>query len=303
MLIFYCDHFVLPLPDDHRFPMTKYVLLRDRITRAQLVPPGNMRVPDRATDAQLLRVHDRAYIDKITHGTLTRQEIRKIGFPWSPQLNERSRRSVGGTIAACRAAFDDGIAVNLAGGTHHAYRDSGGGYCVFNDAVVAARAMQAEGFARRVAIIDCDVHQGNGSASICADDASIFTFSMHAAHNYPFHKEPGDLDIELPDDTGDACYLALLDEGLQRVLAHFNPDLAIYLAGADPFVGDRLGRLALTKDGLAARDHLVLTMLRAAAVPVAVVMSGGYAPNVDDIVDIHFATVQTALRVSAGLFG
>ena len=213
--------------------------------------------------------------------------VRRIGFPWSPAMVERSRRSAGATIAAARAALDDGAAVNLAGGTHHAFADRGEGYCVFNDVAVAARLLQHEGRCRRVAVVDCDVHQGNGTAAIFRDDPTVFTFSMHGAKNYPFRKETSDLDVELRDGTDDAAYLAALGGALPAVLARQQPELVFYLAGADPYEGDRLGRLRVSMAGLERRDALVFDACRAAGVPVAVAMSGGYAPDVDDIVAIH----------------
>ncbi len=299
MKIFYTDQFVLPLPAEHRFPMPKYHLLRERVTAENIVPPENMLIPDAATDEQLLRAHDADYLEHVKNGTLTAKEIRRIGFPWSPEMVERSRRSSGATIAACRAALSDGIAVNLAGGTHHAFRDHGEGYCVFNDSAIAARAMQAEGRARRVVILDCDVHQGNGTAAILAGDTSIFTFSIHGAKNFPYHKEVSSMDIELPDGTGDSDYLDMLDQGVTRALSLANADLAIYLAGADPYMGDRLGRLKLSMEGLAARDRFVLGLCRAERLPVAVTMAGGYAREVEDIVAIHMQTVRIAAEISA----
>jgi acetoin utilization deacetylase AcuC-like enzyme len=292
--IFYTDHFVLPLPPEHRFPMQKYVLLRRRVAESGLIAPENMRVPLAASDTEIMRAHDSDYLPRVQHGLLTPQEIRRIGFPWSPEMVERSRRSSGATIAACRAALEDGFAANLAGGTHHAFRDGGQGFCVFNDSAIAARAMQAEGRVRRVIIIDCDVHQGNGTAAILAGDPTVFTFSIHGAKNFPFHKEQSDLDVELEDDTDDTTYLAALAQGLCQALERAQADLAIYLAGADPFVGDRLGRLALTKVGLAARDRLVFDFCQAAGLPIAITMSGGYAPQIEDIVDIHFQTIREA---------
>ncbi len=299
MKAFYADHFVLPLPEGHRFPMRKYALLRERVAASGLLPPGDLCVPQPATDAQILLAHTPTYLEKVKRGALTPKEQRRLGFPWSPELVERSRRSVGGTIAACRAALADGLAVNLAGGTHHAGPDHGEGFCVFNDSAVAARVMQAEGRARRVVILDCDVHQGNGTAAILAGDPTIFTFSIHAEKNFPFRKSRSDLDLGLPDGTGDDLYLEVLEEGVRRALALAGADLALYLAGADPYVGDRLGRLALSKAGLAARDRLVLGLCREAGLPVAIAMAGGYAPQVEDIVDIHFETV----RIAAGLAG
>lgn len=294
MEIYYTDQFALPLPEGHRFPMSKYTLLRERVASSGLVPPHRLHVPPAATDADLFRAHDPAYVWRVQHGELTPQEVRRIGFPWSSQMVERSLRSAGATIAACRAALAEGIAVNLAGGTHHAFRDRGGGYCVFNDSAIATRAMQAEGRIRRAIILDCDVHQGDGTAAILADDPSIFTFSIHGASNYPFHKQRSDLDIGLPDGTNDAAYLEALERGLREALARAGADLAVYLAGADPFADDRLGRLALTKPGLAERDRLVFASCRAAGIPVAVTMAGGYARQVEDTVDIHFQTVALA---------
>ena len=294
MLIFYADHFVLPLPPGHRFPMPKYARLRERVAA---VAGDRLRVPAAATDRELLRAHDRGYVAAVASGTLDAQAQRRIGFPWSPAMVERSRRSAGATLAACRSALDSGCGINLAGGTHHAHRAHGEGFCVFNDAAVAARAMQAEGRAGRVLVVDLDVHQGDGTAEIFADDQSVFTFSMHGRGNFPFRKQCSDLDVELDDGTADAEYLCALAVALPRALERARADLAIYLAGADPYEGDRLGKLALSKAGLAARDRLVLTTLRDAGIPVAIAMAGGYAENIDDVVDIHFETVRLALSL------
>jgi len=298
MKVFYADVFVLPLPEGHRFPMQKYALLYRRVAASGLVPPEHLMVPPPATDQQIERAHHRDYLQRVVHGDLTEREVRRMGFPWSPALVQRSRQSVGATIAACRAALADGVSVNLAGGTHHAYPDHGQGFCVFNDAVIGARTVQAEGLARHVIVIDCDVHQGNGTAAIAAGDPTIFTFSIHGAKNFPFRKEPGDLDIALDDGTGDEAYLQALRWGLSR-LPLTEVDLAIYLAGADPYGGDTLGRMALTKEGLARRDRLVFDYCRAAQLPVAVVMAGGYARQIEDIVDIHFQTVRLAAEAWA----
>jgi acetoin utilization deacetylase AcuC-like enzyme len=295
--IFYTDHFVLPLPPEHRFPMTKYRLLRERV-EAELVPPCVLLEPAAATDPQILRCHHPDYVQRVKNGLLTDKEIRRIGFPWSPQMVERSRRSSGATIAACRAALQDGAAVNLAGGTHHAYPDHGEGYCLFNDSAIAARSMQDEGHARRVVILDCDVHQGNGTAAILAGDPTVFTFSIHGAKNFPFHKESSSLDIALDDDADDDIYLDALERGLREAIAQADADLAIYLAGADPFSGDKLGRLKVSKAGLAQRDRLVFDHCQRAGLPVAVTMAGGYAANVEDIVDIHAQTVYIAAEHS-----
>ncbi|MCI0713035.1 MAG: histone deacetylase [Chloroflexi bacterium] len=294
MKAFYCDHFVLPLPDDHRFPMLKYSSLRERVAQSGLIAPDNLYVPDGATDEQLTLVHTPGYLDKVKHGGLSTQEIRRIGFPWSSQLVERSRRSVGGTISAARTALEMGRAVNLAGGTHHAFPDHGEGFCVFNDAAVAARTLQAEGMVKRVAILDCDVHQGNGTAACLEGDASIFTFSIHCAKNFPFRKHPGDLDISLPEGTQDEQYLQTLRSGLYLALKAARADLAIYLAGADPYHGDRLGKLALSKEGLAERDRMIYAACARFGLPVATVMAGGYARDISDIVDIHFQTIAIA---------
>ncbi|MEM7587914.1 MAG: histone deacetylase [Acidobacteriota bacterium] len=294
MKIFYCDHFVLPLPEHHRFPMLKYRLLREAVAVAEL---GQLVEPAAATDEEILRVHDADYLERLVAGRLSERDVRRIGFPWSPQMVERSRRSVGGTLGACRAALDDGVAVNLAGGTHHAFRDHGQGFCVLNDAAIAARALQAEGFARRVLVIDCDVHQGDGTAALFERDPTVFTMSMHGKRNFPFQKQHSDLDIALEDGTGDAAYLAALAKGLDQAFREAAADLVIYLAGADPYEGDRLGRLALSAPGLEQRDRMVLQRCRQRRLPVAVVMAGGYAPDVDDIVAIHLATVRTAARL------
>jgi len=223
--------------------------------------------------------------------------VREIGFPWSLEMVERSRRSAGATVAAARDALVQGWSANLAGGTHHAFRDRGEGFCVFNDAAIAARAAQAEAGLARVAVIDCDVHQGNGTAAILRGDDSVFTFSIHGARNFPFAKEAGDLDIELADGTGDEEYLRSLERGLEETLARSRPQLAIYLAGADPFEGDRLGRLKLTKAGLARRDELVFERLLAGRIPVAIAMAGGYGRDIDDTVAIHAATIHAARRI------
>jgi len=297
MKIFYCDEYVLPLPPEHRFPMRKYELLRARLIATGIVTLAELERPPAATDEQILRAHDADYLDRVQHGRMSADELRRLGFPWSPELVERSRRSSGATIAASQAALTDGFGVNLAGGTHHAFRDRGEGYCLFNDSAIAARALQAEAGLGRVLIVDCDVHQGNGTAAILAGDETIFTFSIHGARNYPLVKERSDLDVELDDGTTDEIYLEKLGNGLEEALSRARAEAAIYLAGADPFHGDRFGRLAVTKEGLARRDALVLSRLEAAGLPVAVTMAGGYAPNVSDIVDIHWQTVRlTAQR-------
>lgn len=295
---FYCDHFVLPLPENHRFPMQKYARLRERVLAEKIIAPEDLLVPDAASDEQILRVHSQDYFERVIRGQLTAKEIRRIGFPWSPEMVERSRRSSGGTIAACRAALQEGVSVNLAGGTHHAAPDHGEGFCVFNDSVIAARALQAERRARRILVIDCDVHQGNGTAACTSGDSTIFTFSIHGERNFPFRKFPGDMDIGLDDDTGDAVYLDMLEVGLGRAVALSHADMAIYLAGADPFIGDRLGHLSLSMSGLAQRDRIILEICRDNGLPVAITMAGGYANNVEDIVAIHLQTIRTAAETA-----
>ncbi|MGE0811698.1 MAG: histone deacetylase [Vicinamibacterales bacterium] len=299
MRAFYSDHFVLPLPEAHRFPMAKYARLRERVVTDGVLAPGQLVEAPLAAWDEIRLVHVPAYVAAVASGALPADVQRRIGFPWSPGMVERSRRSVGATIAAARAALVDGVAANLAGGTHHAFADRGEGYCVFNDVAVATRALQRETRVDRVAVIDLDVHQGNGTAAIFRDDPSVFTFSMHGARNYPFRKEQSDLDVELADGTADAEYLAELDRHLSAVLDRHRPALAFYLAGADPFAGDRLGRLDLSMEGLAARDRMVFERCRLARIPVAVTMSGGYAPDVEDIVAIHVNTVLAAASSAA----
>ena len=297
-MIYTSNAFVLPLPSGHRFPMAKYARLAERVTR--LAGPL-MQVPDAATAAELLRVHDAGYVDAVSRGTLDERALRRIGFPWSPAMVERSRRSAGATLAACRSALDRGVGINLAGGTHHAHRAHGEGFCVFNDAAVAARAMQAEGLACRVLVVDLDVHQGDGTAAIFEGDTTVTTLSVHGRQNFPFRKRASAIDVELDDGTTDDAYLATLATVLPRAIDRARPDLAVYLAGADPFEGDRLGRLGLTKAGLADRDRMVLDRLAALGIPVAIAMAGGYAEDVDDVVDIHVATVALALERAGAL--
>ncbi len=296
MKAFYADTFALPLPDGHRFPIEKYSRLLDRVRSSGLIGEDDLQQAEPASDEQLLRVHTSEYLDKVITGELSEKEVRRIGFPWSPGLVERSRRSVGATVAACRIALQSGLAANLSGGTHHAYPDHGEGFCVFNDVAVAAMAMQAEKRAERVLIIDCDVHQGNGTAAIFAGDETVFTFSIHGAKNFPYHKETGDLDIALPDGCQDEIYLQLLAESLKNSLSKAGAELAIYIAGADPYRHDRLGRISLSKAGLLERDRMVFTACQDAGLPVAITMGGGYSPNIEDIVDIHFQTIQLAVE-------
>jgi acetoin utilization deacetylase AcuC-like enzyme len=318
MKAFYSDTFVLPLPEHHRFPMNKYRLLRQRIVSEGIVREEDLSVPDAIAWESLRLVHDAEYVEQVARGALPPEAQRRIGFPWSPMMVERSRRSVGATLAAAREALNGarrlpafagldiepaaarrqpGVSANLAGGTHHAFRDRGEGYCVFNDVAVAATVLRRERAVARVAVVDCDVHQGNGTAAIFKDDPAVFTFSMHGARNFPFRKETSDLDLTFEDGAGDDEYLAALGEHLPRVLDGHRPDLVFYLAGADPYEGDRLGRLKLTIGGLQARDRLVFDACGERRLPVAVAMSGGYATDVDAIVSIHANTVAEAVRV------
>lgn len=294
MKAFYSDHFVLPLPDGHRFPMQKYHLVRQGV--ADRVADIEFHEAPYTTDGVLALAHHPDYIRRVSAGMLSPAEQKAIGFPWTPQMVERSRRSAGATIAACRAAIGQGAAANLAGGTHHAYADHGEGFCVFNDAAIAARLMQAERRVKRVAIVDLDVHQGNGTASILANDDSVFTLSLHGENNYPFRKEVSDLDMALPDGTGDDAYLSALREALAELFRRFLPQLIIYLAGADPHEGDRLGKLKLTTDGLAARDRMVLDAARKREIPVAITMAGGYGKNIRDTVAVHVQTIAIASK-------
>lgn len=294
MHIYCTDHFVVPLPETHRFPMAKYRLLRAAVEESGLFPATALRVPAAATDEQLLRVHDAGYVERVAGGSLEPQAIRRLGLPWSAELVERSRRSVGASIGACRSALRHGCGVNLAGGTHHAFADRGAGFCVFNDIAVAIRELQATDMIRRAVVIDCDVHQGDGTAAIFADDTSVFTLSLHGRGNYPLRKQKSDLDLELEDGTGDAAYLEALDGALTTIGRLEEIDLAVFLAGADPYADDRLGRLSVSADGLAARDRMVLGTCRRRALPTAVVMGGGYAADVSKIVAIHLATVRVA---------
>lgn len=299
---FYSDHFVLPLPEGHRFPMAKYSSLRARIIAERIIDPAGLHEAPAASWEELCLVHTAAYVDAIATGTVGRDIQRRIGFPWSPAMVERSRRSVGATIAAARTAREDGVSANLAGGTHHAFADRGEGYCVFNDVAVAARVLQRDRLARRIAIVDLDVHQGNGTAAIFQGDDEVFTFSMHGEKNFPFRKETSDLDVALPDGTGNDGYLSALREHLPAILNAHRPDFVFYLAGADPYEGDRLGRLKLTINGLQERDTIVFDACRRAGLPIAVTMSGGYATDVEAIVGIHANTIRiAALRCSVGV--
>ena len=303
MKAFYSDTFVLPLPEHHRFPMAKYRLLRERLVVEGLLTADDLYVPDAIDLDDLRLVHDAGYVEAVEKGTLALDMQRRIGFPWSPKMVERARRSVGATLAAAREVCGAAsISSNLAGGTHHAFRDRGEAYCVFNDVAVAATVLLRDRAIVRAAVVDCDVHQGNGTAAIFHDEPAVFTVSLHGANNFPFRKELSDLDVTFDDGAGDAEYLDALAAHLPDVLDRHRPDIVFYLAGADPYQADRLGKLKLTIDGLAERDRFVFAECRARAIPVVITMSGGYCPDVDAIVTIHCNTIREAIRSCQSAF-
>ncbi len=296
MLIYHSNDFILPLPKEHRFPMDKYRLLKENVEKYLTQPYFHHQILQAPTlsDEQIKRVHDHAYVDGIIQGSLALPQLRRIGFPWSTQMVERCRRSSGATLAAAESALKYGRGVNLAGGTHHAYRAQGGGYCVFNDSAIAVKNLEYTGKIRRSLIIDLDVHQGDGTAEILGNDPQHFCFSMHGENNYPFHKMKSDLDIPLPDGCGDELYLSLLDQHLSDCFEKSKPDLVIYIAGADPYQGDQLGKLKLTQVGLAQRDQMVFECADRYGTPVAMSMGGGYAKNIEEIANIHCNSVLIA---------
>ncbi len=296
MKAFYTDHYVLPLPPGHRFPMEKYSQLRNLVKNLDTI---ELVEAPAISDTQILYAHDPVYLMKIIRGDLSPQEQREIGFPWSAQMVERSRRSAGATLAAAKVALDEGLAANLAGGTHHAYRDRGSGFCVFNDSAIAARALLKEVHPKlKVAIVDLDVHQGNGTAAILQHDPSIFTLSIHGEHNFPFQKEISNLDIGLENGCSDNQYLEALDRALNTMHDQFRPDFIIYLAGADPHKEDRLGKLKITKAGMRLRDERVFQYGKDHQVPIAFSMAGGYGKEIHSTVTIHLQTIQLALNYS-----
>jgi acetoin utilization deacetylase AcuC-like enzyme len=287
--------YTVPLPDGHRFPIAKYARIRDEIVARGVLAAGAIEEPDRADRWALELVHTPRYTDAVLAGTLTPAEVRRLGFPWSPDLRERSLRTVQGTLEAARDALEIGLGINLAGGTHHAFADHGEGFCVFNDVAIAIRVLQREGRLGRVAIIDLDVHQGNGTARIFADDPDVFTFSMHGARNYPFRKDRSALDVELEDGCQDAAYLTALDTHLGPALDAARAELVFYLGGADPYVHDRFGRLGLTVAGLLERDRRAFDAFRRRGLPAVVTMAGGYARELEDVVTIQANMVEAAL--------
>lgn len=301
MDVYYTGQFVLPLPEGHRFPMAKYSMLRDKLLAEY--KEIDLKTASIASDDMLALVHTPQYIKEMTSGSILSMAMREIGFPWSEAMVARARLSVGATIDACRSATENGVAANIAGGTHHSYAHKGSGFCVFNDSAVAARFMQAEWSRNKsklyqplnVAVIDLDVHQGNGTASIFQNDASVFTLSIHGAKNFPFRKETSDLDVELPDGCQDDAYLDALDQALDELERRFKPGLIIYLAGADPHEGDRLGRLKLSFDGLEARDRRVFDWAWQRRIPLAFTMAGGYGNDIDQTVQVQMNTYGVAL--------
>ncbi len=296
--IFYSPYYYADIGEGHVFPIKKFELVRDKLLAEKMLSSFEIIEPQPAKIEDVLLVHAEDYISRLQNGTLTAKEVRKLGLPWSKSLVRRTFLAVSGTINASFHALDAGIASNLAGGTHHAFPDRGEGFCVLNDVAIAIRVLQRENLAQRFLIVDCDVHQGNGTAFIFQNEEEIFTFSMHGAKNYPLFKEKSTLDIELPDGTSDTEYLETLNEALPRVFLH-NPDIVFYLGGADPFEKDKLGRLGLTMQGLRARDEMVLEFAKQREVPIVTVMSGGYALNIDDTVEIHCNTIRAVKKIFA----
>jgi acetoin utilization deacetylase AcuC-like enzyme len=294
--IFYSPYYYADIGEGHVFPIRKFELVRDKLLAEHALDPGEILEPEPAVVEDLLLVHTEDYISRLQSGELTAKEVRKLGLPWSRSLVRRSLHAISGTINAARHCLTSGIASNLAGGTHHAYPDRGEGFCVLNDVAVAIRVLQRDRLAERFLIVDLDVHQGDGTAFIFRDSPEVFTFSMHGAKNYPLFKQTSSLDIELPDKTGDDEYLATLDQALERVRIH-DPDVIFYLAGADPYEKDKLGRLGVSIDGLRRRDEMVLRFAKEMGVPIVTTMSGGYAANIDDTVEIHCNTIRSVKTV------
>jgi acetoin utilization deacetylase AcuC-like enzyme len=298
MKVFYTPRYYADIGEGHVFPIRKFELVRDRLLGEGTLAPSEIIEPQPASIGDVLLVHTEDYVMRLRAGSLTPRELRRLGLPWSKALVRRAFLATGGTLAAARAALDAGIASNLAGGTHHAFPDHGEGFCVLNDVAVTIRALRRDKLIERAAVVDCDVHQGNGTATIFEGDAGVYTFSVHGAKNYPVFKARSTLDVELPDGTGDEEYLRTLAEHLPRVLAH-RPDIVFYLGGADPYAGDKLGRLSLSIAGLRARDEFVLSACEARGVPVVTVMSGGYAADIKDTVEIHCNTIRAAKALDA----
>ena len=297
MYALHSDQYVIDLPPHHTFPIQKYRLIREQLLADGTLTPAGLLEPTLVSPIDVRRVHTEDYWGRLTSGTLPEKAIRRLGLPWSEALVRRSQASAQGTLTAARIAIRDRVAVNLAGGTHHAFADRGEGYCVLNDIAIAIRCLQHDGWMQRMAIVDCDVHQGNGTAAIFAEEPDVYTFSIHGANNYPLAKVPGRLDIALPDGTGDEEYLRALQPAVSHILREFQPGMVFYLAGVDPHERDRLGRLRLTHEGLRRRDTFVLEACRDAAIPVAITLGGGYGKDVQDSVEAHCNTVRAARAV------
>ncbi len=296
--IFYSPYYYADIGENHVFPIKKFELVRDKLLAEKTLQASEIVEPRPAAIEDVLLVHTEDYISRLRNGILTAKEIRRLGLPWSQSLVRRSFLACSGTIEAAKFALENRVASNLAGGTHHSFPDRGEGFCVLNDVAIAIRVLQKENLARRFLIVDCDVHQGNGTAFIFGKDADVFTFSMHGAKNYPLFKENSTLDIELPDRTGDAEFLETLGEALPRIFLH-DPDIVFYLGGADPFEKDKLGRLNLSIEGLMRRDEIILEFAKEREVPIVTTMSGGYAPDINDTVEIHCNTIRAVKRVFA----
>ncbi len=280
----------------HVFPTRKYRAAHDRLIADQTIAPEDIRRPEPASDAQVALVHTDAYLDKIRRGAFSWHDVMTLELPFTTQLKEAMWLCAGGSILTARLALEHGLAVHLGGGFHHAFPDHGEGFCLINDVAIALRVLGAEGLIQRSAVLDCDLHHGNGTAAIFQGEPAVFTFSIHQQHNYPAYKPPGDLDLGLPDGTGDAEYLRLLERHIPRIIQQHRPQLAFYLAGADPYEDDQLGGLQLTRQGLRRRDELIFRLLREAGVAVAVTLAGGYARRFEDTVEIHCETVRAARR-------
>jgi acetoin utilization deacetylase AcuC-like enzyme len=294
--IFYSPYYYAEIGEGHVFPIKKFELVRDRLLAEGTLQKEEIAEPQPAAVEDVLLVHAEDYVTRLISGELSAKEIRRLGLPWSKSLVRRSFLACSGTVNAARHALSNQVSSNLAGGTHHAFPDRGEGFCVLNDVAVAIRVLQKEKLAAKFLIVDCDVHQGNGTAFIFQNDKDVFTFSMHGAKNYPLHKEQSTLDLELPDGTGDREFLETLHEALPRIFLH-NPDIVFYLGGADPFEKDKLGRLKLTKEGLRERDETILEFAREREVPIVTTMSGGYALDINDTVEIHCNTIRAVKKV------
>jgi len=299
MQAFHSNQYVIDLPDNHKFPIIKYAKIRERLIDEGTLRQEDISEPALASRDEILLVHTADYHDRFVAGQLTAREVRRLGLPWSESLVRRSRFSVAGTMAAAHQALKEGISANLGGGTHHAFADHGEGFCVFNDIAIAINLLRAEGFIHRAAIIDCDVHQGNGTAAIFADEPEVFTLSLHGEKNYPLIKQQSTIDVALADGTEDEEYLYLLQENLAPILERFRPDIIFYQAGVDSLRGDRLGRLALSHEGLQKRDQMIFAACQARSLPCVITLGGGYGKNVEDTVEAHCNTIRTACEIFA----